>query len=349
MIRWEETPVPAGVAAILSGRLPDDGDLEAALDYADRFQLTLTLDVRTPRVERARARNVERNARMLQALGEILEAAGERLPFVVLKGFTHAGLFPLPPDQRIQYDLDLFSPGNEAGFRHIVRRFAENARHYRWNGDYYDPNMPVYVDWHERLWDGRMEGFGAPGIEEFWERRVWMEAGGLRFQTLAPADAVGFAALHMLKHILHGDARPVHAYEMAAFLRHHAEGDGFWAEWRRLHRPELRMLEGISFRFAAEWFGCGAPPEARELPEAVEQWFGRFRASPIVSYFRPNKDELALNLCLAESGAARARVAARRLLPVQWPRPLSYALARAGFHLRALGPALGTLWRMRRR
>jgi hypothetical protein len=193
-----------------------------------------------------------------------------------------------------------------------------------------------------------MEGFPATGIEEFWTRRVWMEAEGWRFQTLSPPDALGFAALHMLKHILHGDARPVHAYEIAMFLRRHPEGDEFWDSWRRLHRPELRLLEAISFRFAAEWFGAEAPREATALPPPIEQWFARYAASPIIAFFRPNKDELALNLHLIEGNLTKARVAARRLFPMQWPRPFSYALARGAFHLRALLPAVSTMFRMRR-
>jgi len=185
-----------------------------------------------------------------------------------------------------------------------------------------------------------MEGFAAPGVEDFWGRRVWMEA--------APPDAVAFAALHMLKHILHGDARPAHGLELASFLRHHELDDPFWAEWRALHPLALRRLEGIAFRFAAEWFGCPLPEEAARLPAEIERWFERFAAAPITSFFRPNKDELALNLCLIEGRWTRARVAARRLFPVKWPRPFSYALARGAFHLRALAPAVSTMLRMRR-
>jgi hypothetical protein len=266
-----------------------------------------------------------------------------------LKGFTHANLFHLEPADRVQYDLDLFAPSPTAKLRSIVAEFSAGSRNYTWNGDYYDPEMPVFLDFHEKLWNQSMEGFPAPGSDEFWTRRIWMEAEGLRFQTLSPPDALGFAALHMLKHILHGDARPMHAYEIASFLRHHPESaDTFWDSWRRLHPPELRLLEAISFRFAAEWFGAEAPREAKELPPPVEQWFARYAASPILAFFRPNKDELTLNLHLIQGNLAKARVAARRLFPLQWPRPFSYALARGAFHLRALLPTVSTMFRMRR-
>ena len=115
-----------------------------------------------------------------------------------------------------------------------------------------------------------------------------------------------------------------------------------------MHPPELRRLQAIAFRFAAEWFGCPLPEEAASLPAKVERWFERHAASPVTAYFQPNKDELALNLCLIESPAAKARVVARRLFPVQLPRPFSYAVARGVYHLRALAPAVSTMLRMRR-
>jgi hypothetical protein len=350
MIRWQDQPaLPKGVAAILSGLKPSsNADWKDALDYADRFQLTLALDLQTARVEEARVRNIERNARILKLCCEILNALSGRYEIVVLKGIAHASLFQIKPEARIQYDVDLFSPEHSAEIEAILKPFSHQSKNYQWNGDFYDPGIPIQIDLHKKLWDERMEGFPAPGVDDFWARRTWIETGGLRFQTLAPTDALGFAALHMLKHILHGDARPMHALEIASFLRLHREPDQFWEQWRKLHSPELRRLESIAFRFAAEWFGCPLPGEALDLPLPVEEWFLRFAASPITSYFQPNKDELALNLLLINGNVAKARVAARRLFPLQWPRPFPYAVARAVFHARALLPAVLTMFRMRR-
>jgi hypothetical protein len=350
VIRWDQQrAVPAGVVAILSGTMPrTDAEWNDALRYTDRFQLTFALVKDGPlwvreRVEADRARNRARNARILSLLRDVQQAAADR-EIVVLKGIAHWGLFSLCPDERVQYDLDLYAPGRMAELRRVLARFAPPSG-FRWNGDYYDAAIPIEIDLHDRLWEERMEGFAAPGVEQFWERRVWTEHQGLRFQTLAPADAVAHAALHMLKHTLHGEARPAHALELAEFLRRHEDDAHFWAKWRTLHPPELRTIEAIAFRFAAEWFGCPLLEEATRLPEKVERWFERHAASPITAHFQPNKDELALNLCLVESVAAKARIVRRRLFPAKLPRPFPYAIARAVFHLRALGPAVRTMLR----
>jgi hypothetical protein len=353
VIRWQdERDLPAGVAAILSGTSPrSDAEWKDALRYTDRFQLTFALMKDGPpwvraQVEKNRARNHDRNQRLLAKLRDVLQTAAE-FDIVVLKGIVHWDLFHTFPDDRVQYDLDLYCPGRTAQVRRVIGRFIPTTG-FEWNGDFYDAAIPIEIDLHERLWNESMEGFAAPGVEQFWDRRLWSERDGIRFQTLAPPDALAHAALHMLKHILHGEARPAHALELAVFLREHKDDRRFWDEWRALHPQELRTIEAIAFRFAAEWFGCPLPGEAANLPDKVERWFDRHAASPVTAFFRPNKDELALNLCLAESTAAKIRIAGRRLFPATLPRPLPYAFERALFHLRALAPAVSTMLKMRR-
>lgn len=349
MIRWEEQrALPPPVAAILSGNSPrTDQEWKDALRYTDRFQLTFALVKDGPpwvraQVERDRVRNRARNARILNLLREVLLAtAGTDL--VVLKGIAHWDLFHLHSDDRVQYDLDLYAPENLPR----LDSFSPPPG-YRWTGDFYDEALPIEIDLHQRLWNEEMEGFAAPGVEQFWDRRIWSERDGVRFQTLAPADALAHAALHMLKHTLHGEARPAQAWEMASFLRYRADDAGFWREWYALHPPELRRIESIAFRFAAEWFGCPLPEEAAVLPPKIERWFERHAASPVTAFFQPNKDELALNLCLIDSAAAKARVVRRRLFPAKLPQPFSYAVARGVHHVRALLPAVSTMFRMRR-
>jgi hypothetical protein len=353
MIRWnEQRDLPPGVTAILSGASPhNDAEWKEALRYTDRFQLTFALVKDGPAWVRAQvaadsARNRQRMTRIFDLFRKVQEAtAGSEI--VVLKGFAHWDLFHLQPDGRVQYDLDLYCPDRAPDIARELQRLAPSPN-YKWNGDFYDAAIPIEIDWHERLWDEKMEGFAALGVEEFWARRVWTYVEGIRFQTLAPPDALAFAGLHMLKHVLHGEARPAQALEIASFLRHRAADETFWAEWRRLHPPELRRIEAVAFRFAAEWFGCPLRKEAACLTPKVERWFERHAASPLTAYFRPNKDELALNLCLIENTAAKARVVGRRLFPAHLPQPFSYAIERGVFHLRALAPAVSTMLRMRR-
>ena len=149
----------------------------------------------------------ERLVKTLFDAGVEVQQATAGSEIVVLKGFAHCDLFHLQPDARVQYDLDLYSPDGAPKIARELQRLAA-APNYKWNGDFYDAAIPIEIDWHERLWDKKMEGFAAPGVEEFWARRVWTSVEGIRFQTLAPPDALAFAGLHMLKHVLHGEARP---------------------------------------------------------------------------------------------------------------------------------------------
>ena len=42
---------------------------------------------------------------------------------------------------------------------------------WEWRGDYFDPELPLALELHFRLWDASIEGFAMPGMEDFWERR----------------------------------------------------------------------------------------------------------------------------------------------------------------------------------
>ena len=121
----------------------------------------------------------------------------------------------------------------------------------------------------------------AEGVDEFWTRRVRRTVGGADLAVLCPVDAVGYAALHLLKHLLHGDTKPFHVYEIASFLHGHADDEAFWTEWRGLHSSGLRRLQTVSFLLAEAWFGCRLAPAVREeaerLPRATRMWFERVR------------------------------------------------------------------------
>ena len=92
-----------------------------------------------------------------------------------------------------------------------------------------------------------------------------------------------------------GELRAANLYEVAYFLDQNAANDAFWTRWRDLHRPELRRLQALCFRLAAEWFDCRMSAIARTevdlLPAPVQRWFERCAASPAEAFFRPNKDE----------------------------------------------------------
>ncbi len=155
------------------------------------------------------------------------EAAG--LECVVLKGFSHCPRFVPDPRHRWQGDLDLLLTEEQLvqardvalglGIRAAASGRARGRSDHlptlirktgwQWRGDYFDPEMPVSLELHFRLWDRETEGFGPGGLEQFWERRERAEVDGLRFTALHPADAIANATLHLLRHLLRGSLRPV--------------------------------------------------------------------------------------------------------------------------------------------
>jgi hypothetical protein len=358
----------------LSGLTADD------LAFTDRAQLTPLLsrfelagDARE-HVEGALARNALRVARVADAYTEIASA----FDHVVLKGFTHVPDFMDDPRLRVQYDLDLYVPPEQKevardallklGYEPIGGMEGLAMDHlptmvrktgWQWRGDYFDPDLPPAVEVHFRLWDSPTERLRAEGLDQFWDRREGNQ--------LALVDRLGYAALHLTRHILRGNVRPSHVWEIARFLDTHHDAD-FWSGWRELHSPSLRHIEAVAFLLAKEWFACSLPdaPEAEiaALPARVHRWFEVYRWSPIEAYFKPNKHEVWLHTSLLDSAGGRFDILRRRLIPVSMPGPVdgihvpreemtivrrmkknvrnaAYAVSRAGHHLRLFLPTVG--------
>lgn len=308
------------------------------------------------------ANNAER-WRRLKVLHREVSCAfqGAGLQFVTLKGFTHAPGFVADPRFRVQYDLDLLLPRDRvraaydfalglgyeplsAADRHPVDHLPTLIRKsgWEWRGDYFDPDHPPALELHFRLWDAEMEGFAVPGVEEFWDRRERRTIEDVEFTSLSAIDLPGYASAHALRHLLRGDARPSHIYEIAYFLQHNSNA-GFWRAWRETHDEPLRRVEAICFAIAHAWFGCLLPAIAQEvvqqLPEPVRGWLAAHAHTPGRSLFRPTKDELWLHLSLLDPGHSRFRIFRRRLLPLQLPGPVD------GVHL----PDGAIDWRIRLR
>jgi hypothetical protein len=392
---WLHCPgLPAPVAAVLAAlhfREPSSAalaglrelDRREALAYCDRQGLTLLLRGILPKETAEAARENRLRLQMVEeTYRRVASLPGE---FVALKGITQCELFGLRPEDRAQYDIDLYFPRDTveaardallaqnyesiAGMEnfptdHLPGLFPRTA--WRWRGDYFDPEMPLAIELHFQFWNAALERLPAPGVEEFFARRVRRTIGGAEIAVLCPQDAVAYAALHLLKHVLHGSTRVFHVYEMAGFLERHAEHAAFWAECRRLHSPALRRLQAVAYALAEAWFGCALAPEVREeiarLPAATRAWFDEFARSPAVQPFRPNKDELWLHLSLLDRWGDKLRVARRRLLPGNLPPPARatesqsrhavYAAWFAGrlrHHVISLASAVGSGWRWWRR
>jgi hypothetical protein len=372
--------LPTGPAAVLAAlhlgeprpdaltRL-DGSQWRAALDFCNRSQLTLALRRRAyeampPWVRGIADQNLAHNLERLRVVEDLYHSVSQRLrtagvEFVALKGLTQCPLFGSQPQDRPQYDIDLYTPretvyaardallalGFESmeGMEHfptdhlpaLIRKTG-----WRWRGNVFDSEMPLAVELHFQFWNGSLERLPAPGVEEFWKRRVVRPI--LNLPALSVPDALAYACLHLLKHILRGSARPFHAYEVACFLNLRAGDDAFWSEWRSLHPPQLRRLQSVAFRLAWEWFGCelgSAREKMAPLPAAVTSWFDRFALSPALAPFDSNKDELWLHLSLLESRRDALAVARRRLFPGRLPAPVDAVYV----------PDAGMNWRRRMR
>ena len=282
----------------------------ALLERMDRSQITLPIgercrdflpDTVVSRIDLNLASNARRHERLLAEYRTVAQTLNQNsVPFVILKGLSHtAPSYIQDIRHRPQYDIDLYTPPefihparealSEAGFTPTATAQSRTDhlppmirdRNWTWRGDYYDLDLPLTVEIHFRLWDPASERVSAKYTERFWERRTKIDFCGLELPVLSPQDRVSYAALHLVRHLLRGDIRVYHVYELAHFLHYTREDDALWLDWRRGHSNDEGILQAIAFRLAKEWFGCSIHPVAQEavarLPSAVARWFGLCR------------------------------------------------------------------------
>ena len=336
------------------GRLTDS-DWRVAAEFSDRAGITLLLrrsarEHLSPWLRSRTTLDIEKNQERLRRAEELYRALDRRLraaglEYLALKGLTQCPHYGTPAELRVQCDIDLFIPPDSVkragevvrmlGYEPILEVERVPTDHlpafvqktgWEWRGDYFDPELPLSVELHYQFWNRPVERIAVPDVEHFWERRGTRRVAGIDMPVLSPADGLGYTALHLLRHVLRGSARPFHIYEMAGFLERHAADDGFWREWRALHSPHFRRLQAVMFRLAAEWFGCElgavAEQEVANLSPATRAWFEDFALSPASGIFYPQKDELWLQLSLLDSWRDKLGAARLRLLPMNVPGPV---------------------------
>ncbi len=369
------------------------------LALTDRSQLTLPLAVRgrhqvPAKVQERLAGNLRNNAiRHARTLDEYRQVTGalsrEGIEFIVLKGLAQWPHYSDNPRHRPQYDLDLYCPSHaiEPAYQAIrslgYEPFGQKGKiaidhlpplirmtGWRPRGDYYDPELPLTVELHFRFWDRTTEQFSVQGADQMWERRVHRTVHGLSIPTLHPGDGFSYSTWHLVRHLVRGDARAYHVYELAHFLQRTADDDSFWLDWQA--RKSSTLVEAIAFRLAVDWFECRTHPVVerllQSLPSSVQRWFELFAWSPLNALERPNKDELFLHWCLVERWPARLEITKRRLFPIRFnpivvdahvPAPDlrlrvkrrvfgAWFMARRAFrHMQALAPVMwnGVRWR----
>ena len=319
----------------------------AALTFADRTQLTLHLEgvlsERRPDWVAAElaarfAKNEERNRRLRTMYEEIAhEFQKVGVEFVLLKGFTHAALFDIPLRRRVQYDLDfLCLPEDSQRALQALRRLGYvqhttcslSDQHlpplvrpatYRWRNDYFDPDLPVAIELHTKVWGSNHDRFDLDDGRGFWARRTKIAVDGLTIPAFDERDRFVFAAVHALRHIVRSDAKPAHVFEIGRGLRPRAGCSG-------------NLLQLAAFYFANRWFGAPLPHDFC-LPAATQAWFDAYTWAPIANLFEPNKDAVWLHMALLPSAWDRVRVLQQRA-------------ARVRHHWRTIAPAMwsGMRW-----
>jgi hypothetical protein len=286
------------------------------------------------------ARYERRFQRLKRELFEIVDAFNAAgLEFVMLKGLSHQPAFTPDARMRAQGDIDLWlSASSVYEARDLLRGLgyeqllASKSRHlppmvrpstWVWRGDLFDPEMPISVELHYELWSEQAEHIAAPGLDQFWERKQFRTFDGRKIYVLADEDLLGFAALHLLLHLLHGELPLQRAWEIARFLDAHAGDLPFWESWRNLHSSALRQLEGSIFYLVTQWFGSRSGEEleanGKELPVVVKSWLEKLYLAPLTREWSPNKLEIGLHLAFVRKRDDKVRVLFRRLLPTSLP------------------------------
>jgi hypothetical protein len=170
-----------------------------------------------------------------------------------------------------------------------------------------------------------------------------------------------------LRHLLRGNLKALHVYEIAHFLHARHDDAAFWDEWRALYPADLRELQLLGCCLARKWFGCALPAavaaEISALRPELRVWFESYATCAVESRLRASKDELWLHLALLPSLKDRLAVLRRRLIPLTLPGrvdsafvpepqrtllrrmrgALQHAFAagsRVLYHLRSCGPVL---------
>ncbi|MGH9585229.1 MAG: nucleotidyltransferase family protein, partial [Bryobacteraceae bacterium] len=343
-------------------RALDETEWRGLLALCDASQLTLLFghlcrpdlpDWVRNRIDRNYLDNSYRFERLKAATLEIADLLTQRsIDFTLLKGFAHSPDLTPDPRLRTQGDIDLWclpdqilSAKDALLDLHYRPIAASKSRHldpmmrdteWEWRGDYFARDLPIPVDLHYKLWDEEMERIPGPEEDRVWNRRCSLSRVDTVLPVLEPADAVAFAALHVMMHLLHGDVRLQRVWELAYVLHTREMDEPFWSRWQSLHPAPTRRVQTVAFLLADYWFACGFPEAIREEAETLSPdvvlWVRHYGLSPIEALFVPNKSELWLNLCLVDSFTDKARVLSRRLLPIGAAKPRIEAESRQEEH-----------------
>lgn len=322
---------------------------ESLLKFCDPAHLTLPLaqiavssfpSWVSERLKKNLADNAARFARVEATYKEAAAALSQAgVEYIVLKGFTQSPDYVRDARLRMQSDLDLYCPkkmigrAREAltsiGYQSEGTVDYSRADHlptmlrrgnWQWDGNMFDPAMPLSIELHFCLWNEAISGFAVPETDYFWERKIKRSLGSQSFTDLHTVDHLGYLALHILRGLLTGDWIIHHVHELATFLHQHAKEDGFWREWKEVHSDSFRALQAIAFFHASCWFCCDVHPDVQNqiesLPHVQLKWLERFAGSALENMFHKNRDHTWLHASLVKLYRQKVEVVWQTIMPL---------------------------------
>ena len=197
---------------------------------------------------------------------------------------------------------------------------------WQFRGDFFDPEIPLPVELHFQFWNEQTGAAArARARRSFGRRRIHRPMAGTEIAMLHPADALAYASLHLLQHLLRGSGKPFHGVRnRAACSTGSLAGTSVLARVARAASARIAPAGGSSFpagarvvrrprvagRARGDRAACRRPRRAGSRNS---------RNRPLTREFSPNKDELWLHISLLESRRDAWSVARRRLLPGNLP------------------------------
>ncbi|MGC2212274.1 MAG: nucleotidyltransferase family protein [Silvibacterium sp.] len=335
-------PEAIALIAALQLREPDtsllqvlsDQEWTSLLTFSDLAHLTLPL-AQLPGtgfpswvVERLAINSADNALRFERVKASYKEAADALdhagIEHIVIKGFAQAPEYVKDARLRAQSDIDLYCPAEKIksaqialqSIGYVPNKEVDYSRadhaptmvrtgNWKWQGNPFDPEMPLSIELHFCLWNEATCLFPIRGVDAFWDRRIKRVVEELSFPSLSPLDQLGYFALHILRNVLPNQWVIHHVRELAVFLHSHATDDAFWKDWSETHDPSLRQLEAIAFYYAHAWFDCRLHQQVENaianIASVQQRWLHRFAGSALEVMFHQNKDSVWLHLSLLES------------------------------------------------
>ncbi len=291
--------------------------------------------------------NNKRYETILARQTEILHAFAQKdIETTLLKGTALAlQTYPGPPD-RVQYDFDFLVRPEQ--LRHAEQILADRGYHreprqtpdhicmvppqsYTWNGNFFDPRIPLKVELHDRLWHNRYR-IDLDGLLSKPET-VPAEDTRLRpARLLSPVDQFLFLNLHFFRHLFQNQVRLSHLFEVGVLLK---QVEIWPAAWERTKaRRSAQQILLVNCHLIAQLFSSPSEEipfinDQLEPPPAVKIWLRQDALNDLFSRFPGNKNYVRLQMEFSHAAWAVLKDALRVHRPPP-PARVSYEMQNSG-------------------